>query len=95
MNDGTVWGHSRSGVLLLWAGGHLQFLDQVLGCSAGMAQSTGLHRSYTGVLQIVSTGATSGTAGVCGFVVTGVAGATGRGCGSCAGLSGAGAVAEM
>ena len=38
------------------------------------------------------TGVTSGTAGVCHFVV---AGATGRGCNSCAGLAGAGNVAEM
>ena len=36
------------GVLLSWAGGQLQFLDQVLGCSVGMAKSTGLHRNYTG-----------------------------------------------
>ena len=36
------------GVLLSWARGQLHFLDQALGCSVGMAQSMGLHRSYAG-----------------------------------------------
>ena len=35
-------------VLLLWAGWQLEFLIQVLGCGAGTAWSTGLHRNYTG-----------------------------------------------
>ena len=34
--------------LLLWAIGQLYFLDQTLGCSAGTAQSMGLHSSYAG-----------------------------------------------
>ena len=41
-------GTFRVRVLLLWTGGQLQFLDQVLGCSAGMAWSTGLHKGYAG-----------------------------------------------
>ena len=93
INDETV----QVGVLFPWEVGQLQFLDQALGCSVGMAQSTGLHRGYTGCHRYVGTGtgATSGTAGVCGFGVIVIAGATGGGCSSCAGLVGADSVAEM
>ena len=41
------------------------------------------------------TGVTLGTAGVCGDGVADIVGATGRGCSNCAGLAGAGIVAEM
>ena len=41
-------GDIPGGVLLSWAIGQLQFLDQVLGCAVGMAQSMGLHRGYPG-----------------------------------------------
>ena len=90
MSGETVWGHSRLGFSSCGAGGQLQFLDQALGCSVGMAQSMGLQNGVADVG--AGTGVTSGTAGVCGVVV---AGATGRGCSSCASLVGSGSGAEM
>ena len=39
----TVWGCSKSGFS---SQGQLQFLDQVLGCTAGIVWSMGLHRGY-------------------------------------------------
>ena len=41
-------GTFQVGVLLSWAIGQLEFLDQALGCGVGMVQSMGLHRGYAG-----------------------------------------------
>ena len=66
--------------------GAVQVWPNLQGCTGAML----------GVADVgAGTGVTSGIAGVCGLGVADIVGATGRGCGKCAGLVGAGILAEM
>ena len=83
--------------VLSWAVRQLEFLDQVLGCSVGMAQLMGLHRGYTGCCRhrLQAQGQLWGQLESVVPRVMGIVGVMGEGCGSCAGMTGAGSGTEM